>query len=150
MASRAFCSCCGIAIIAIQRMRLPLQDADGKTIDMSQYKGKVVLIINVASACGYTPQYKEMAELYDKYKGQGFVILGFPCNQACSLTAGPFSHPHCTRAICLFCKGVSLSKIQALRCLICSLVAKSRGAMRRLRNLRRRAALSFPSWQRST
>ena len=57
------------------------QDADGKPVDMAQYKGKVVLIINVASACGYTPQYKDMATLYDKYKSQGLVILGFPCNQ---------------------------------------------------------------------
>lgn len=57
------------------------QDADGKTVDLSQYKGKVVLIVNVASACGYTPQYKDMATLYDKYKSQGLVILGFPCNQ---------------------------------------------------------------------
>ena len=58
------------------------QDADGKTINMDQYRGKVVLIINVASACGFTPQYKEQASLYDKYKDKGFVILGFPCNQA--------------------------------------------------------------------
>lgn len=57
------------------------QDADGKTVDLSKYKGKVVLIVNVASQCGYTPQYKELAALYDKYSNQGFVILGFPCNQ---------------------------------------------------------------------
>lgn len=50
-------------------------------MDLSQYKGKVVLIVNVASQCGFTPQYKELAALYDKYSSQGFVILGFPCNQ---------------------------------------------------------------------
>ncbi|EIE20691.1 glutathione peroxidase [Coccomyxa subellipsoidea C-169] len=58
-----------------------VKDADGKTVDLSIYKGKVVLIVNVASQCGFTPQYKEMAELYNKYSSQGFVILGFPCNQ---------------------------------------------------------------------
>lgn len=58
-----------------------LQDASGKTVDLSTYKGKVVLIVNVASQCGFTPQYKELAALYDKYSSQGFVILGFPCNQ---------------------------------------------------------------------
>lgn len=61
--------------------RAMLQDADGKTIDLSKYNGKVVLIVNVASQCGFTPQYKELAALYDKYSSQGFVILGFPCNQ---------------------------------------------------------------------
>ncbi|CAL8468104.1 g7643 [Coccomyxa elongata] len=58
-----------------------VKDADGKTVDLSKYKGKVVLIVNVASQCGFTPQYKELAALYDKYSNQGFVILGFPCNQ---------------------------------------------------------------------
>ncbi|KAK9901647.1 hypothetical protein WJX75_006544 [Coccomyxa subellipsoidea] len=58
-----------------------VKDADGKTVDLSKYKGKVVLIVNVASQCGFTPQYKELAALYDKYSSQGFVILGFPCNQ---------------------------------------------------------------------
>ena len=66
---------------------LYVQDVDGKTINMEQYRGKVVLIINVASACGFTPQYKEQAALYDKYKDKGLVILGFPCNQAGHLQA---------------------------------------------------------------
>lgn len=50
-------------------------------MDLSKYKGKIVLIVNVASQCGFTPQYKELAALYDKYSSQGLVILGFPCNQ---------------------------------------------------------------------
>lgn len=49
--------------------------------DFNQLKGKVVLIVNVASQCGFTPQYKGLQNLYDKYKDQGFVMLGFPCNQ---------------------------------------------------------------------
>ncbi|RDX57273.1 glutathione peroxidase-like protein [Lentinus brumalis] len=53
----------------------------GKTFDFEQLRGKVVLIVNVASKCGFTPQYKGLEALYKKYKDQGFVILGFPCNQ---------------------------------------------------------------------
>ncbi|MCX7743521.1 MAG: glutathione peroxidase [Flavobacteriales bacterium] len=54
---------------------------DGEVFDMAQLKGKKVMIVNVASKCGYTPQYKQLQELYDNYKGKGLVILGFPCNQ---------------------------------------------------------------------
>ncbi|KAF9223749.1 glutathione peroxidase [Gyrodon lividus] len=54
---------------------------NGKTYDFDQLKGKVVLIVNVASECGFTPQYKGLQALYDKYKEQEFIILGFPCNQ---------------------------------------------------------------------
>ncbi|KAF8126893.1 glutathione peroxidase [Boletus edulis] len=53
----------------------------GKSYEFDQLKGKVVLIVNVASQCGFTPQYKGLQALYDKYKDRGFVILGFPCNQ---------------------------------------------------------------------
>ncbi len=48
---------------------------------MSKYQGKVVLIVNVASKCGLTPQYTKLQEIYDKYKDKGFVVVGFPCNQ---------------------------------------------------------------------
>ena len=54
---------------------------DGKEISLETYRGKVVLIVNVASKCGFTPQYKGLESLYEKYKDQGLVILGFPCNQ---------------------------------------------------------------------
>jgi glutathione peroxidase len=54
---------------------------DGEIFDMAQLKGKKVMIVNVASKCGYTPQYKQLQELYENYKDKGFVILGFPCNQ---------------------------------------------------------------------
>lgn len=53
----------------------------GEEISMSQYKGKVVLVVNTASKCGFTPQYEGLQKLYEKYKDEGFVILGFPCNQ---------------------------------------------------------------------
>lgn len=54
---------------------------DGQEQSLEAYRGKVVLIVNTASRCGFTPQYKGLEELYRKYKDQGFVVLGFPCNQ---------------------------------------------------------------------
>src|SRR6202050_185479 len=57
-----------------------LNSIDGKPAPLADYKGKVVLIVNVASQCGYTPQYTALEAIYEKYKDQGFVILGFPAN----------------------------------------------------------------------
>lgn len=57
-----------------------MQDIDGQKIDLSKYEGKVLLIVNTASECGYTPQYDGLDELYEKYKDKGLVILGFPAN----------------------------------------------------------------------
>lgn len=58
-----------------------MKSIDGSEVDLNSYKGKVVLIVNVASKCGLTGQYKQLQELHDKYADKGLVILGFPCNQ---------------------------------------------------------------------
>ncbi len=70
----------------------------GKPVTLSQYQGKVLLIVNVASKCGFTPQYKGLEALYEKYKDKGFVILGFPCNQFAS------QEPGTAAQIATFCK----------------------------------------------
>lgn len=57
-----------------------VKDIDGKDMKLESYKGKVVLIVNVASRCGYTKQYGDLQKLYDQYKDQGLVVLGFPAN----------------------------------------------------------------------
>ena len=54
---------------------------DGRDVRMSDYAGRVVLVVNTASQCGFTPQYRGLEALYRKYKDSGFVVLGFPCNQ---------------------------------------------------------------------
>lgn len=66
--------------IKMPALRFKMKDIDGKEQDLTQYHGNVVLMVNVASKCGLTPQYKELQALYAKYKDKGFVILGFPAN----------------------------------------------------------------------
>ena len=58
-----------------------LKTIDGEPTTLSEHKGKVILMVNVASRCGFTRQYKGLEELYAKYKSKGLVVCGFPCNQ---------------------------------------------------------------------
>ena len=58
-----------------------VKDIDGKDVDLSKYKGDVLLIVNTASRCGYTPQYKGLEATFEKYKAKGFTVLAFPANE---------------------------------------------------------------------
>ena len=60
---------------------ITVQDQLGNDVSLGEYKGKVVLVVNTATGCGFTPQYAGLQKLYDTYKDRGFVILDFPCNQ---------------------------------------------------------------------
>lgn len=60
---------------------LIVQDAEGNDVSMKDYEGKVLLIVNTATGCGFTPQYEGLQDLYEKYQTQGLEILDFPCNQ---------------------------------------------------------------------
>lgn len=60
---------------------LEVKDVNGNNVSMESYKGKVLLIVNTATGCGFTPQYEGLQKLYDQYKEQGFEVLDFPCNQ---------------------------------------------------------------------
>ena len=75
-----------------------VKDVQGNDVELSEYKGKVLLIVNTATRCGFTPQYKGLQALYDKYCEKGFEILDFPCNQ--------FAHqaPGTSAEIASFCQ----------------------------------------------
>lgn len=75
-----------------------VEDIAGNTYDFAQLKGKKVMIVNTASECGYTPQYKDLQELYTQYKSKNFIIIGFPCNDFFSQEPGSNSE------IATFCK----------------------------------------------
>lgn len=61
-------------------LQFKVKDIDGKDVSLDTYRGKVLLIVNTASKCGYTPQYAGLEELYKKHQADGLVVLGFPCN----------------------------------------------------------------------
>ncbi|HET6883786.1 MAG TPA: glutathione peroxidase [Pirellulales bacterium] len=64
-----------------EALSFKMKSLDGKEVDLSKYKGKVVLIVNVASQCGNTPQYKGLEDLHEKYADEGLAVLGFPANE---------------------------------------------------------------------
>ncbi|MBQ4603528.1 MAG: redoxin domain-containing protein, partial [Clostridia bacterium] len=71
---------------------------DGSDVSLADYKGKVLLIVNTATGCGFTPQYDGLQDLYEKYQPQGFEILDFPCNQFANQAPGDDGeiHSFCT------------------------------------------------------
>ena len=73
-------------------------DGNGDSVALSQYRGKVLLVVNTATQCGYTPQYTDLQRIYEAYKDSGFVILDFPCNQFGSQAPGSYDdiHNFCT------------------------------------------------------
>ena len=76
-----------------------VKDISGNEVSMKQYEGKVLLIVNTATGCGFTPQYDGLQKLYETYKEQGFEILDFPCNQFGNQAPGTEAE------IVTFCKG---------------------------------------------
>ena len=72
---------CVLTLSAQSVYDFKVKDYAGQDVSLSDYKGKVLLIVNTATRCGFTPQYKELEALYKKYRGEGLEILDFPCNQ---------------------------------------------------------------------
>ena len=70
-----------IALSAGPIQTIAAKDIDGKDTSLKAYEGKVLLVVNVASHCGFTPQYKALEAVHEKHKSKGFTVLGFPCNQ---------------------------------------------------------------------
>ena len=76
---------------------IPLETLDGQPTSLAEHKGKALLIVNVASKCGLTPQYTGLEQLHEKYEARGFTVLGFPCNQFL------FQEPGNAEKIATFC-----------------------------------------------
>lgn len=89
-----------------------INDIDGREVDFNEYKGKVVVVVNTASKCGFTPQFKDLEELYGRYKDQGLEILGFPCNQF--LNQDPAAEEE-IKSFCLLNYGVSFRMFEKIK-----------------------------------
>ena len=85
---------------------------NGETVSMSDFKGKVVIVVNTASKCGFTPQFEGLEKLYENYKDQGLEILGFPCNQFVNQDAGENSE---INEFCLLNYGVTFPMFQKIK-----------------------------------
>ena len=83
-----------------------VKDGKGNDVKLNQFEGKVMLIVNTATGCGFTPQYKGLEELYQKYHGKGLEILDFPCNQFGNQAPGSNEEitQFCTKDSCLISK----------------------------------------------
>ena len=84
--------------MAVPILNFNMNDIDGRPVELKQYLGNVVMIVNVASRCGFTPQYEQLEQIYRKYQVQGFVILGFPANNFL------FQEPGTNAEIKTFCR----------------------------------------------
>lgn len=84
---------------------------NGQEVSMEEYKGKIVVVVNTASKCGLTPQFKELEALYQEYKNQGVEILGFPCNQFAKQDSGSNKEIH---EFCLLNYGVSFNMFEKI------------------------------------
>ncbi|UCS94809.1 glutathione peroxidase [Echinicola marina] len=87
------------------------QKLNGENASMSDYKGKTVVVVNTASKCGLTPQYEGLEKLYQQYKDQGLIILGFPCNQFANQEAGTSDE---IQAFCQLNYGVSFPMFEKI------------------------------------
>ena len=85
---------------------------NGETVSMSDFKGKVVIVVNTASKCGFTPQFEGLEKLYENYKDQGLEILGFPCNQFVNQDAGENSE---INEFCQLNYGVTFPMFQKIK-----------------------------------
>ena len=88
-----------------------VKDANGHIVKLKNYKGKVMLIVNTATKCGFTPQYEALQKLYDTYKAQGLVVLDFPCNQFGAQAPGTLSE---IRAFCTGNYGVTFPQFEKI------------------------------------